>query len=95
MPRGVHERALERLEGIYAAQGSRGVTEQMRIGELDYADGTHSIELYKYADKRRVMWFTGCVMSLKRSEPGRKLPAKKCEAASAYGDLNLRKAEKW
>jgi len=32
------------------------------------------------------MWFTGCVIVLKRSEPCRKLPAGKCEAASAYGD---------
>jgi hypothetical protein len=63
----------------------------MWVGELDDSDGAHSFELYKYADNRRVMWFTGCVTALKRSEPGRKLPAEKCESPSADSDPR----EKW
>ena len=49
----------------------------------------------KYADKRRVMWFTGRVMTLKRSEPCRKLPRGKCDPASASSDPYWRCGEKW
>src|SRR4051812_18479275 len=85
--RRISQRALERFERVDAAQRARGVAEQMRVGELDDSDRTHSIELYKYAANRRVMCVTTPFMTRPRSEPGRKLPAKKCEAASAYCDL--------
>ena len=52
MPRGVGESLLERRETVHAAQRAVDVAEQMRVGELDDSNCTHSIELYKHAGAR-------------------------------------------
>jgi hypothetical protein len=83
---GVRKCTLECLECVDAAQRSGGITKQMWIGELDDSNGAHSFELYKHAGARRVMRVTPRFTALKRGEPGRKLPGKKCESASVYCD---------
>src|SRR4029079_6808398 len=86
MPGGVCQRAVECLERVHAAQRPGRITKQVWVCELDDSDRAHSFALYKHADKCRVMWFTGWVIPVKRIEPCRKLPAGKCESASASGD---------
>ena len=64
MARRVGKRALQRLEGIHAAQRARDVAKQMGVRELDDSDCTHSFELYKHAGKGRVMHVTALFMAL-------------------------------
>ena len=64
MTRRIGKRALQRLEGVHAAERARDVAEQMGVRELDDSDGTHSFELYKHAGNGRVMHVTGRFIGL-------------------------------
>jgi hypothetical protein len=87
MTRRISERALQRFEGIHAAERAFDVAKQMGVRELDDSDSTHSFELYKHAGNGRVMHVTGRFTAGLRGEPGRNLPAEKCEAESVYSDF--------
>jgi hypothetical protein len=58
MARSISQRPLEGLESIHSTQRPGDIAEQVRIGELDDSDGTHSNGLYKHAPAWRVIHFT-------------------------------------